>query len=102
MTKTKKYPKFKSWRDLYDRANGGDEMAQKAIICGLSNLGNPTLPSKNDMQKTPLWKRAYHGLQEYIGALVGEYGESETKAEKSILAEVNHVLDICHDTKLED
>lgn len=100
--KVKKYPKFKSWRDLYDRAKGGDEKAQKAIICGLSNLGNPTLRSKKESQRSTLWQRAYDGLQEYIGALVGEYGETEDHAEKSILDEVNNVLDICDDTKLED
>ena len=101
--KTKKYPKFKSWRDLYDRAKGGDEMAQKAIICGLSNLGHtPTSMGYGYDKKSSLWQRAYHGLQEYIGALVGEYGETEEKAEEDILAEVNHVLDVCHYTKLED
>lgn len=100
--KTKKYPKFKSWRDLYDRCKAGDEKAQRICIGALHNLGNTTLPSKREGQEMALWQRAYHGLQKYISALVCEYGETETKAERDILAEVNNVIDCCDDVKLEE
>ncbi len=107
----KKLPKVKTWTELFGLANDqGDNKQpteyakrwQKVIVCALSNLGNSTLRPNNPKHPRLLWLRAYDGLQEYISALVGEYGQSETKAEREVLAEVNHVRHIAEDIKLED
>lgn len=84
----KEFPKAKSWHELYKLAEA-DDRYKLLIICGLENLGNPTMIGG----KEPKWKRAWNGLQEYIMALVGEYGESESKAEQQVLDEVNSVRD---------
>ena len=104
VTKTKKLPKVKSWSELWALCVGTpntppDTRWQKVVIGALENLGNPTLrynPSKGDV----LWRCAYYGLQAYIDAMVGEYGETEDKAERQVLDEVNFVRDICDDVKL--
>lgn len=98
-SKPKKLPLVKTWSELYKLCADGDERWQRVVIGALSNLGNPTL-NYNPAKGEPLWRCAYFGLQEYIGALVGEYGETETQAEKSVLAEVNNVRDMCDDVKL--
>lgn len=78
--------KFKSLSDTFKRAAAGEEDAQRAIIGCLSNFGCEHLAHCNQQ---PKWKASWFGLQDYIGALVGEYGESETKAEREVLAELN-------------
>jgi hypothetical protein len=102
MTVTK-IKRFTSFHDLYERCKSGDEAAQRVCIGALNNLGCDHLADSGVPAKpgTPKWQRYYHGLQEYISALVGEYGQSETKAERQVLAEVNHVRDCCDDVKLE-
>jgi len=88
--KTKKIAKFSSLSDAYSRAMSGEEDAQKCIIGCLNNLGCDHLASSGyPGEKSEKWQRYYRGLQEYISALVGEYGVHEDKAEKEILAELN-------------
>ena|ERR1700722_19817281 len=97
----KKLPKVKTWRELRticnDETHSDCIRWRKVVVGTLENLGNPTLDKGDEV----LWKRAWSGLQEYISALVGEYGQSETKAERDILAEVNHCRDLCDDVQLE-
>jgi len=105
MSKVKKVkgPKVKTWRELYDKCKAGDEFWQRVCIGALENLGNPTMPSRHDpfCKNAPKWQAAYRGLQEYISALVCEYGEGEDAAERSILEEVNFVVDCCDNVVLE-
>jgi hypothetical protein len=97
--------KFASLRDAYDRAKAGDEAAQRCIIGCLSNLGcDNTLANQGHNLKygASKWVRHYRGLDEYISALVGEYGMTETKAEKEVLAELNSARTYSDDIKLTD
>lgn len=98
----KKFKKFKTMRELYERCSGGDEQAQRICIGALQNLGCDHLAdaAKRFHSNQPKWYRFWVGLNEYITALVCEYGESETKAERTVLAEVNNVWDCCDDVEL--
>lgn len=64
-----------------------NERYQKLCVVALSNLGCEHLA--RDGGKT--WQDHWYGLYEYWGALVGEYGESESDGEKSLIDEVNNV-----------
>ncbi len=100
VAKLKKRKKVKTWSELNALCRDGDERWQKVVIGALQNLGCEHLAG-GGMGRSK-WERHYHGLMEYISALCSEYGESETKAEKQILAEVNHVRDCCDDIVLVD
>lgn len=94
MSKTKtKTKKFASINDVYRRAEAGEVMAKLCIIGALSNCGCDHLAEGHSLGRRaapmPRWKRFYQGVQEYISALVCEYGQSEVKAEKEFLAEIN-------------
>jgi hypothetical protein len=80
---------FTSIRHAYMRAELGEEDAQRCLIGCLSNLGCDHLADQRGQVKAPRWRRYYFGLIEYIGSLVGEYGESEYQAENDVLAELN-------------
>jgi hypothetical protein len=95
MAKTK-IQKFKSLRDASTRADAGDEVAQRCIIGFISNTGCDHLMTSHrkmygDKERTK-WQAAWMGLNEYISALVGEYGVPEVKAEKEVLAELNNAF----------
>lgn len=85
--KSKPIPKFKSLPDAFKRAQDGCETSQRAIIGCFNNLGCDHLVTRSKTQ--PKWLSYYQGIQTYIGSLVGEYGVSETKAEREVLAELN-------------
>lgn len=95
-----KIEKFASLRDSYRRAEAGEVAAQKCIIGCLNNLGCDHLarPQKG----YPKWRRHYLGLMEYLGALVSEYGERESTAERELLAELNAARTCCDDIEVED
>ena len=86
-----KAKKFYNLIDAHQRATNGEELAQKSIIGCLNNLGCDHLAEKSKYAPSdePKWKRYWRGLQEYVSALVCEYGETEAKAEKEVLAELN-------------
>jgi hypothetical protein len=90
---------FKSLHDLYERARAGEVMARKVCIATLNNFGCDHLAS--GQKSDPKWVRYYRGLQTYLVALVAEYGESETSAEKEVLAEVNAARSYAGDVDLE-
>lgn len=101
---TPKVKKVKSWGEAFQRAAKGDLMMRKAFAACLSNLGGMHLDDNESMRRqfpNEYWKACYHSLQEYISALVGEYGESEFKAEKEVLAELNAAFGYCEDKDLE-
>lgn len=99
MAKAKtKIAKFKSLGDAFSRAKNGEEAAQKCLIGCLENFGCDHLA--NYRKEVPKWTSAWHGLQTYIGSLVGEYGESETRAEKEVLAELNCAREYSDDIQL--
>lgn len=79
-----KFPKVKSFNNLFNLANGGDERYQQLCCAALENLGGKGFGYKD-------WQKAYSGLIDYVSSLVGEYGESELDAEQSILDEINFV-----------
>ena len=79
-----KFPKVKSFDDLFSRSNEGDLQYQKLCCAALENLGGKAFGYKQ-------WKLAYGGLQDYLMSMIGEYGESELDAEQSILDEINFV-----------
>ena len=94
----------KTWTDLYLLAStpGPDqERWQKVVIVGLHNLGCDHL-ANGRRQVGAKWIRYYHGLQDYVGSLVGEYGIPEGKAFRETLDEVNNVRDCIDGIKLED
>lgn len=94
----RKFPKVKSWHELYSLAEAGDERYQKLCIAALENLGG-MIPARRPMTPQDMkWKRAYSGLQDYIMALEGEYGDND--AEKSVLDEVNFVRECIDQIKL--
>lgn len=99
---TKKFKKFKSMHDLYQRCDSGDEQAQRICIGALQNLGCDHLaePSKRCAPDRPKWYWFYRGMEQYIEALICEYGVHEDKAFREVLAEVNNVWDCCDDVKL--
>ncbi len=94
MAKVKRLPKVSSFRDLYEKAKE-DPRYQALCIAGAENLGWMDHPSESKyLPNKEKWARAHYWLsQTYVGALVGEYGESEDKAFREVLAEVNHVRD---------
>lgn len=95
VAKVKSIAKVKSFSELFQKAQV-DENYQKLCIVALENLGCEHLASKREAVK---WKSHYFGLQEYVSALVGEYGESEDKAFRSVLAEINNVRDCIDQVK---
>lgn len=88
--KKKLMTKVKSFRDLRERAEK-DERYAKLCVVALSNLGCEHLARGRDVD--PDWVKSLNGLYDYVGALVGEYGESEDSAEKNVLGEINFVRD---------
>lgn len=96
-----KTKKFTSLQDLHERASTGEEMAQKVCIGTLTNLGCEHLADDSPYGMTrPKWKRFYHGLLSWLDSMVGEYGHSESRAEKDLLAEVNNARSYSEDIEL--
>lgn len=89
--KVKSIAKVKSFSELYSLAKAGDENYQKLCIVALNNLGCDHLANARHYPEK--WRAYYNGLMEYVSALCCEYGESEDKAFRSVLAEVNNVRD---------
>lgn len=99
----KRISKFTNLRDAYNRASAGDEGAQRCIIGCLENFGCDHLALKDkSAPKTVKWARYYAGLMQYIGSLVGEYGQSETAAEREVLAELNQARTYSDKVELTD
>lgn len=93
----KKIKKFASLYDLRERCRAGDVAAQQCCIGLLHNLGCEHLAATRNQTK---WENYYAGIEQYIMSLVGEYGQSEDKAEREVLAELNNVRDCCDDVEL--
>lgn len=89
MAKAKTKKKYKSFHELRDACDNGDVEARALVIRALINLGGEHLASGSGEP----WERSYRGLQNYINALIAEYGQDETDAEIGVLAEVNHLID---------
>ncbi len=87
----REFPKVKSWTELRQLCESGDQRYQKLCIAGLENLGG---------QATTNWRKAYKGLQDYIMALEGEY--QDDNAEQNVLDEVNYVRECIDQITLED
>lgn len=95
-----KTAKFASLRDLWTRAQAGEEMAQKVCVGALNNLGCDHLAHSAGGRPEPKWAKYHRGLEQYLDALVSEYGVSETKAERELLAEVNMARTYSDDVSL--
>jgi hypothetical protein len=94
-----KIKKFKSLSEAFDRARAGEKEAQQCLISCLENFGCDHL-AKPATPLDPKWKRCWHGIQEYLNALVGEYHLNEAKAEREVLAELNNTRDYCSKVSL--
>lgn len=92
--------KVKSMSELWQLAKT-DERYQRLVIVALNNLGCDHLAQGCRRWHPVKWEAYFNGLNQYIESLVGEYGESEVKAEKSILAEINNVRDCIEQADLE-
>jgi hypothetical protein len=96
LTKSK-LRKFHSMNDLYRECMKGNQAAQRLCIGALENLGQEAMAGRHKGSK---WLRAWHGLQDVITSLVGEYSMSEDEAEQTTMDEINFVRDICDDIQL--
>lgn len=97
--KQAKPKKFKSLHEAYVRADGGDVLAQRCIVGTLRNLGCEHLARKV-LDDDPKWLTHWRGFQQYLMALVGEYGESEAAAERELLAELNNSFSYADNVEL--
>ncbi len=82
-TKRKLIPKVTSLRELEGLAKLDPRYAALAMAAA-ENLGCPSCKDA---------KQAVRELEDYLMALVGEYGESEDVAEKTLIDEINFVRD---------
>jgi len=92
----RKTPGYPSLSAVYEAARGGDSTARKMLRAALTNLGCEHLAAGPGER----WERSYRGLVAYVSALVGEYGMSEGRAFKEVLAEVNAARGYCNDSDL--
>jgi hypothetical protein len=90
----------KSMSELWQLAKA-DENYQRLCIVALNNLGCDHLAESSRRWHPVKWEAYFNGLNQYIESLVCEYSQSEDKAVKDVLAEINGVRDCIDQAKLD-